>query len=98
MPPCTKVSTDNELLASVCRSREFTEEILMSKRVMSQTNDENEALMVGTNFKVGRKLGAGNFGELRLGKIDPGPRTRTRNLLVKTSLIFLNIVQKAKIW
>ena len=35
---------------------------------MSSTNDENEALMVGTNFKVGRKLGAGNFGELRLGK------------------------------
>lgn len=42
----------------------------MSKRVMSQTNDDNEALMVGTNFKVGRKLGAGNFGELRLGKFN----------------------------
>ena len=39
----------------------------MSKRTMSQTSDDNEALMVGTNFKVGRKLGAGNFGELRLG-------------------------------
>ena len=36
---------------------------------MSQTNDDNEALMVGTNFKVGRKLGAGNFGELRLGNV-----------------------------
>lgn len=41
----------------------------MSKKGISSTssNDENEALMVGTNFKVGRKLGAGNFGELRLG-------------------------------
>ncbi|KAF5299425.1 hypothetical protein FQA39_LY11571 [Lamprigera yunnana] len=26
------------------------------------------ALMVGPNFKVGRKIGSGNFGELRLGK------------------------------
>lgn len=26
------------------------------------------SLMVGPNFKVGKKIGSGNFGELRLGK------------------------------
>lgn len=26
-------------------------------------------LMVGPNFRVGKKIGCGNFGELRLGKI-----------------------------
>lgn len=26
------------------------------------------ALMVGPNFRVGKKIGSGNFGELRLGK------------------------------
>ena len=39
----------------------------MAKRLLSTTQDEPEALMVGTNYKVGRKLGSGNFGELRLG-------------------------------
>lgn len=42
----------------------------MSKRSMSNpSQDDPEALMVGTNYKVGRKLGSGNFGELRLGKL-----------------------------
>ena len=27
-------------------------------------------LMVGPNFRVGKKIGCGNFGELRLGKLD----------------------------
>jgi hypothetical protein len=27
--------------------------------------------MVGPNFKVGKKIGCGNFGELRLGKPKP---------------------------
>lgn len=26
------------------------------------------SLMVGPNFKVGKKIGSGNFGELRLGR------------------------------
>lgn len=26
-------------------------------------------LMVGPNFRVGKKIGCGNFGELRLGKV-----------------------------
>lgn len=28
-------------------------------------------LMVGPNFRVGKKIGCGNFGELRLGKFKP---------------------------
>lgn len=35
----------------------------------SHSNTSNSgALMVGPNFKVGKKIGCGNFGELRLGK------------------------------
>lgn len=34
-----------------------------------RSRDKEEAvLMVGPNFRVGKRLGAGNFGELRLGK------------------------------
>lgn len=33
--------------------------------VTSSTN----VLMVGPNFRVGKKIGSGNFGELRLGKL-----------------------------
>ena len=29
----------------------------------------NKPLMVGPNFRVGKKIGCGNFGELRLGCI-----------------------------
>lgn len=32
------------------------------------TNSGSNVLMVGPNFRVGRKIGCGNFGELRLGK------------------------------
>ena len=64
---------------------------------MSQTNDENEALMVGTNFKVGRKLGAGNFGELRLGKtgqIDLNRRVRP----FENGVNLVCCIRKARIW
>lgn len=33
------------------------------------------ALMVGPNFRVGKKIGCGNFGELRLGKFSLGLST-----------------------
>ena len=29
----------------------------------------NNTLMVGPNFRVGKKIGCGNFGELRLGRL-----------------------------
>lgn len=32
------------------------------------SNGSQSVLMVGPNFKVGKKIGCGNFGELRLGK------------------------------
>lgn len=35
----------------------------------SSQNPENSGVMlVGPNFRVGKKIGCGNFGELRLGK------------------------------
>ena len=36
----------------------------------SSSGSGSSVLMVGPNFRVGRKIGCGNFGELRLGKID----------------------------
>merc|ERR1711868_357769 len=32
------------------------------------TQQKSQVLMVGPNFRVGKKIGCGNFGELRLGK------------------------------
>lgn len=34
----------------------------------SQTGSSTAVMMVGPNFRVGKKIGSGNFGELRLGK------------------------------
>ena len=43
-----------------------------SGRSMSRTSGSGSSntgvLMVGPNFRVGKKIGCGNFGELRLGK------------------------------
>jgi len=42
-------------------------------RSASSPSEENPAgsgvMLVGPNFRVGKKIGSGNFGELRLGKI-----------------------------
>lgn len=35
----------------------------------STSGSSSGVLMVGPNFRVGRKIGCGNFGELRLGKV-----------------------------
>ena len=45
----------------------------MSKAASSRTGGRSGGtnsgvLMVGPNFRVGKKIGCGNFGELRLGK------------------------------
>jgi len=39
--------------------------------VSRETSSTSSAgvLMVGPNFRVGKKIGCGNFGELRLGKL-----------------------------
>jgi hypothetical protein len=34
----------------------------------SSANSGGTQLMVGPNYRVGKKIGCGNFGELRLGK------------------------------
>ncbi|CAF0903399.1 unnamed protein product [Didymodactylos carnosus] len=36
--------------------------------LVSSTTGPNAMLMVGPNFRVGKRIGAGNFGEIRLGK------------------------------
>jgi len=35
------------------------------------TTSSSNVLMVGPNFRVGKKIGCGNFGELRLGTYCP---------------------------
>lgn len=35
---------------------------------LSPVTTESSVMMVGPNFRVGRKIGSGNFGELHLGK------------------------------
>lgn len=37
-------------------------------RSSSSTNSSDAVMMVGPNFKVGKEIGRGNFGVLRLGK------------------------------
>lgn len=39
-----------------------------SSSASTATTTSTGVLMVGPNFKVGKKIGCGNFGELRLGK------------------------------
>lgn len=39
-----------------------------SGRSGASTGSTGGVLMVGPNFRVGKKIGCGNFGELRLGK------------------------------
>lgn len=39
-----------------------------SSSTSTSTTASTGVLMVGPNFKVGKKIGCGNFGELRLGK------------------------------
>jgi len=34
---------------------------------VGSTSSSSNVLMVGPNFRVGKKIGCGNFGELRLG-------------------------------
>jgi hypothetical protein len=35
---------------------------------VTSSSGPNAMLMVGPNFRVGKRIGAGNFGEIRLGK------------------------------
>ena len=39
-----------------------------SLRSATATSGHTGVLMVGPNFRVGKKIGCGNFGELRLGE------------------------------
>ena len=40
---------------------------MASKSSARSSRDETGTQMVGPNFKVGKKIGSGNFGEIRLG-------------------------------
>ena len=48
-------------------------------------------LMVGPNFRVGKKIGCGNFGELRLGK---KPYQRAEYSSDKPLCVFFYVIRK----
>lgn len=54
-------------------------------------NSNSGVLMVGPNFRVGKKIGCGNFGELRLGK-NLYTNEYVAIKLVSASQIIVNIV------
>ncbi|XP_074040784.1 casein kinase I isoform X3 [Leptinotarsa decemlineata] len=45
-----------------------THNIFANERMQSRHSSSSGVLMVGPNFRVGKKIGSGNFGEIRLGK------------------------------
>jgi len=61
------------------RGRSFDEPTSRSPGPLSERSSQNmsrhsssgstSVMMVGPNFRVGKKIGSGNFGELRLGKL-----------------------------
>ena len=52
------------------RPRKPSGRSMHTSRTPGQTSSGNTGvLMVGPNFRVGKKIGHGNFGEIRLGKI-----------------------------
>ena len=58
----------NELtpVGQVATSRVMCEK--RSSAVAASTESRDCATMVGPNFRIGKKIGCGNFGELRLGE------------------------------
>lgn len=50
-------------------------------------NSNSGVLMVGPNFRVGKKIGCGNFGELRLGKN-----------LYTNEYVAIKLVRKLSLW
>ncbi|CAF1045655.1 unnamed protein product [Adineta ricciae] len=60
-------SVNNNNLMTNDRSNETTTTTSTSA-VASSSSGPNAMLMVGPNFRVGKRIGAGNFGEIRLGK------------------------------
>ena len=49
-----------------------------SLRGSAASSSHSGVLMVGPNFRVGKKIGCGNFGELRLGEDGRGEGGRER--------------------
>lgn len=76
------LSVEMQKAADSGRSKEAAAALEAANRRVSQTSSRtrnmasasrstsgsSSVLMVGPNFRVGKKIGCGNFGELRLGK------------------------------
>ena len=69
--PGLATGMNNNLLATTDKSNES------ASAAGTNSSGPNAMLMVGPNFRVGKRIGAGNFGEIRLGQIDRDDRPRT---------------------
>lgn len=49
-------------------SRSGRKQSASARSMQNRTGSSAGPMMVGPNFRVGKKIGCGNFGELRLGK------------------------------
>lgn len=56
----------NNNLMTTDKSNETT--TTSTSAALASNSGTNAMLMVGPNFRVGKRIGAGNFGEIRLGK------------------------------
>lgn len=45
----------------------YSPRVVVDPGSQNQSNDSSGCMLVGPNFRVGKKIGCGNFGELRLG-------------------------------
>jgi hypothetical protein len=56
----------NNNIMTIDKSNETTT-IASTSTAVTSSSGPNAMLMVGPNFRVGKRIGAGNFGEIRLG-------------------------------
>lgn len=62
-----------------------------SRQHRTSTSSSSNVLMVGPNFRVGRKIGCGNFGELRLGM------SIAKTFSLQFCLLYCELVKRLKV-
>lgn len=63
-----KLTGNRENSVQLIRDSKAAHGTVFTEKKFASASSNSNVLMVGPNFKVGKKIGCGNFGELRLGK------------------------------